>query len=55
VRPGEVDLVLTLIKQRAYLVNWLIGRAIVQAVIRRLPTAEARVRSQVMWDLWYTK
>jgi hypothetical protein len=31
------------------------GRAIAQAVSRRLPTAAARVRSQVMWDLWWTK
>jgi hypothetical protein len=33
------------------------GRAMAQAVSRRLPTAEARVRSQgqSMWDLWWTK
>jgi hypothetical protein len=27
------------------------GRAIAQAVSRRLPTAVAKVRAQVMWDL----
>jgi hypothetical protein len=27
------------------------GRTIAQAISRRLPTASARVRSQVMWDL----
>ena len=32
------------------------GRATAQAVSRRPPTAEARVRSRVpMWDLWWTK
>jgi hypothetical protein len=31
------------------------GRAVDQAVSRRLPTAAARVPSQVMWDLWWTK
>jgi hypothetical protein len=31
------------------------GRAIAQAVSRRLPTAAARVRCQVMWDLWWIK
>jgi hypothetical protein len=31
------------------------GRAIAQAVSRWLPTATARVRCQVMWDLWWTK
>jgi hypothetical protein len=31
------------------------GRAIAQAVSRWLPTAAARVRSQIMWDLWWTK
>jgi hypothetical protein len=32
-----------------------VGRTIAQAVSRWLPTASARVRSQVMWDLWWTK
>jgi hypothetical protein len=32
-----------------------VGRAIVQAVSRRLPTAAARVPSQDIWDLWWTK
>jgi hypothetical protein len=33
------------------------GRAVAQAVSRRLPTASARVQapSQVMWDLWRTE
>jgi hypothetical protein len=31
------------------------GRAIAQAVSRRLSTAAACVRGQVMWDLWWTK
>jgi hypothetical protein len=31
------------------------GCAIAQAVSRRLPTAAARVRGQVMWNLWWTK
>jgi hypothetical protein len=33
------------------------GRAMAQAVSRRPPTAEARIRSrgQSMWDLWWTK
>jgi hypothetical protein len=31
------------------------GRAIAQAVSHRLPTVAARVQSQVMWDLWWTK
>jgi hypothetical protein len=32
------------------------GRAIAQAVSRRLPIAAARVRAQVsLWDLWWTK
>jgi hypothetical protein len=34
------------------------GRAIAQAVSRRLPTAAARVRARVRsseWDLWWTK
>jgi hypothetical protein len=32
------------------------GRAMAQAVSRRPPTAEARVRSQVSpWNLWWTK
>jgi hypothetical protein len=29
------------------------GSAIAQAVSRRVPTSEARVRAQVMWDLWW--
>jgi hypothetical protein len=44
------------------ILHWLtiylwVGRAIDQAVSRRLPTAAARVRSlgQVMWDLGWTK
>jgi hypothetical protein len=32
-----------------------VRRAIAQAVSRRLPTAAARVRGQVMWDLWWTE
>jgi hypothetical protein len=31
------------------------GRAIAQEVSRWLPTAAARVRSQVRWDLWWKK
>jgi hypothetical protein len=31
------------------------GRAIVQVVSHRLPTAAALVWSQAMWDLWWTK
>jgi hypothetical protein len=36
------------------------GRAIAQAISRRLPTAAARLRAQVrsygtIWDLWWTK
>jgi hypothetical protein len=31
------------------------ARAITQAVSRRLPTAAARVRTQVRWDLWWTE
>jgi hypothetical protein len=37
------------------MINTPKGRAIAQAVSRRLPTAAARVRSKVMWDLWWTK
>jgi hypothetical protein len=31
------------------------GRAIAQAASRRLPTSSARLRDEVMWDLWLTK
>jgi hypothetical protein len=36
-------------------ITTILGRAVAQAVRRRLPTAAARVRAQVMWDLWWTK
>jgi hypothetical protein len=41
----------------SHLYQNLHGRAMAQAVSRRPPTAEARVRSrgQSMWDLWWTK
>jgi hypothetical protein len=32
-----------------------VGRAIAQAVSHRVPTVAARVRAQVIWDLWWTK
>jgi hypothetical protein len=32
-----------------------LGRAIAQAVSRRLPTAVVRVGAQMRWDLWWTK
>jgi hypothetical protein len=35
--------------------GYIHGRVIAQAVSRRLPTTAARVRSQVMWDLWWKK
>jgi hypothetical protein len=31
------------------------GHARSHVVRRRLPTEDARVRAQVMWDLWWTK
>jgi hypothetical protein len=41
------------IKVYCYITRY--GRAIAEAVSRRLPTAAPRVRSQVMWNLWWTK
>jgi hypothetical protein len=35
-------------------VTFAFGRAIAQAVSHRLPTLVAPVRSQNMWDLWWT-
>jgi hypothetical protein len=37
-----------------YILKISVGRATAQAVSRRLPNAAARVRAQVMWDLWRT-
>jgi hypothetical protein len=43
-------------KRGSFYVRFMMdGRAIVQAVSRWFPTAAARIRAQVMWDLWRTK
>jgi hypothetical protein len=43
--------------ERQNIIKCTTGRAIAQAVIRRLFTAVARIRAQgeSMWDLWWTK
>jgi hypothetical protein len=48
-------ILIDLVRFHEMVLNFTLGRGIAQAVSRRLPTAAARVRAQVIWELWWTK